>query len=106
MASYSQSKYLRKGNWAYKEKTYNTAREYYQKVYDKARANEDNQTAGFASMKIAECYYKANNYERAIPFYSNAISLNYQDTTKTMYRNYGDMLMMEGDYAKAREMYK
>ena len=106
VSSYSQSKYLRKGNWAYNEKTYNTAREYYQKVYDKARENQDNQTAGFACFKIAECYYKANNYERAIPFYNNAISLNYQDTSKIMYRNYGDMLMNVGDYAKAREMYK
>ena len=95
--SFGQSKDIRHGDDAYKEKTYSIAREYYSKTLDAARSSGDNNTAAYASYKIAECYYQANIYDRAIPFYRQAISLNYQDTSKTMYRNYGDMLMMIGD---------
>lgn len=106
LSSFAQSKNMRRGNEAFNDKTFATARVYYEKVFDNARAKGDNETAAYASFQIAECYYKANNYERAIPFYNHAISLNYNDTSKTLYRNYGDMLMMEGDYQKAKEMYK
>lgn len=104
--SLGQSKDIRHGDEAYKEKTYSIAREYYSKALDAARSSGDNNTAAYANYKIAECYYQANIYDRAIPFYRQAISLNYQDTSKTMYRNYGDMLMMIGDYSLAREMYE
>lgn len=105
LTSYGQSKNLQLADEAFKDKTYSTARMYYEKVLDECKGNGDNTTAGYANFRIADCYYKANNYERAIPYYKNALALNYNDTTKTMYRNYADMLMMIGDYRTAKEMY-
>ena len=102
----SQSKFQKKGDKAYKENLYATAREYYEKTLAEARSEGDNQLASYASFKIAECYYRANNYERAIPFYQTADALNYRDSSQVFYRHYGEMLMMLGDYHQAREMFK
>ncbi len=104
--SFAQSRDLRRGDEAFKEKTFSTAKEYYINAFETAKAAGNNEQTAYASYKIAECYYEANNYERAIPFYKNAIDLNYQDSSKTMYRKYADMLMMIGDYQQAREMYQ
>lgn len=97
---------MRKGDEAFKANTFATAREYYEKAYYAAQNNGDSVVAAYASFKIAECYYKSNNYERAIPFYRNAINLGFQDSSKVLYRNYGEMMMMMGDYPQARELFK
>lgn len=106
VCSFAQTKDLKRGDAAFAEKTYSIAKDYYLSAYDAAKANNNNEQMAYASYKIAECYYEANNYERAIPYYKNAIDLKYQDTSKTVYRKYGDMLMMIGDNQLAREMYQ
>ena len=52
----SQSKFQKKGDKAYKENLYATAREYYEKTLAEARSEGDNMLASYASFKIAECY--------------------------------------------------
>ncbi len=104
VAVFSQSRNIRKGDAAFNAKTYSIAREYYEKAFETARNNGDTLLTGYTSFKIAECYYRASNYERAIPFYRVAYNINYHDTTKNLYRNYGEMLMMIGDYKQARIM--
>ena len=106
ISSFSQTKDVRKGDEAFAAKTYSIAKEYYLKAIDDAKAGNDSATAAYAMYKIAECYYEANNYERAIPCYQQAIDYKYQDTSKSMYRHYADMLMMIGDNKLAREMYE
>ncbi|MCQ2960498.1 MAG: OmpA family protein [Bacteroidales bacterium] len=97
---------MRKGDAAYKGKMYASALNYYEKVLDNAREHGDSALIGYTSFKIAECYYKASNYARAIPFYKLALNVGYQDTSKVLYRDYGEMLMMMGDYQQAREMFQ
>lgn len=103
---FPQSRFVKKADKAYSENLFATAREYYEKALTEARENADNPAAAYASYKIAECYYKANNYERAITHYQTAEALDYRDTSNTFYRHYGEMLMMLGDYIHAREMFK
>lgn len=106
LSSFAQSKYQKKGDKAYQDHLYATARGYYEKLLNEARNVGDNVLEGYSSFKIAECYYMANGYERAITYYQRAEALNYRDTSQVLYRHYGEMLMMLGDYIHAREIFK
>ena len=53
IASFAQSKDIRKGDEAFVTKTYSIAKEFYSKAYDDAKASNDSTTMAYASYKIA-----------------------------------------------------
>lgn len=94
---------IKKADAAFEKKNYATAADLYQKAIENEK---DKKIIGYASFQIAECYRIANKYPQAITWYKRAHDVKYKDETKTMYFNYGNMLMMAGDYALAKKMYK
>ena len=94
---------VKKADAAFEKKNYSLANELYQKSLPDIK---DKKLIGYIDFQIAECYRYANKYLQANEWYKKAVDLRYNDLTKTMYFNYGNMLMMAGDYKQAKKMYK
>ncbi len=89
-----------KADKAYENRDYYNAVMLYQNLLEKAK--DKNQKALFY-YRIADSYKACVNYTSAIPWYEKAISNNYPD--KKIFNDYGIMLMMSGDYTKAKEQF-
>ncbi|MFN4083775.1 MAG: OmpA family protein [Bacteroidia bacterium] len=78
---------LDKANAAFLNKKYNTAAQFFQKVYPKVKNQEEKQQILFY---IAESYRKSNNFKQAIKWYEEVLNARYPDP-KVIY-SYGLLL--------------
>ena len=94
---------IKKADNAFEKKNYSLANELYQKTLTETK---DKKLMSYIYFQVAECYRYGNKYLQANEWYKKAVTARYNDLTKTMYFNYGNMLMMAGDYKQAKKMYK
>ncbi|MEI7595111.1 MAG: OmpA family protein [Bacteroidota bacterium] len=93
---------LQKADTAFfKMKDYNSAIDLYQKTIAKERNTEVLKSIYF---KIGEAYRLVNKYKEAINWYDKAIASGYSEAA--INNGYGDVLVMAGDYTKAKGFYK
>ncbi len=94
---------LKKADKAFDKQNYYEALQYYQKALVGEKSKK---TQGYIHFRIAESYFNALKYQQALNHYKMAADLRYNDPSKTMYRHYGDVLMMAGEYQQAQKAYK
>ncbi len=93
-SGYAQKAKVRKGDYYYKQMAYSDAIPYYVKALQKDSTIQD------AVFRLADCYRKTNNRERAEYWYSVAVKMPKCDPIYKFY--YGQSLMNSGKYAQAR----
>jgi len=87
-----------KAEHAYKNRDYYNSTTYYQKLLE---TEKDKKSRAVYSYRIAEGYRASLNYTDAIKWYESAIKNGYTDS-KTLC-DYSTMLIMTGNYVKAKE---
>ena len=93
--TFAQKAKVRQGNYQYERLAYSKAIPYYVKALKKDSTIQD------AVFKLADCYRKTNNHERAEYWYSVAVKMPKCDPMYKFY--YGQALMNSGKYAQARK---
>ena len=60
---------------------------------------------GSMAFKLADCYRKMEQYDKAAQWYGSSIELKYYDVEPKVYYFHGEMLRMNGELKKAKESY-
>jgi len=60
---------------------------------------------GSMAFKLADCYRKMEQYDKAAQWYGSSIELKYYDVDPMVYYYHGEMLRMSGELKKAKESY-
>jgi len=60
---------------------------------------------GSMAYKLADCYRRMEQFDKAATWYAASIELKYYDVEPKVYYYHGEMLRMNGDLAKAKESY-
>ena len=93
---------LKKGDKFYALGEYFDAAEQYKKAYAKTPTKERKQR-GERAMKMADCYRRINQTQRAVAAYNNALRYKQQDSL-TQY-HLGQLMMKNGDYKNAEKAF-
>ena len=93
---------MKKGDKFYALGEYYDAATQYKKAYAQTPA-KDRKLRGQRAMKMADCYRRINNTQRAIAAYNNAVRYKQQDTLTQYYL--GQLLMKNGDYRGAEKAF-
>ena len=93
---------MKKGDKFYALGEYYDAATQYKKAYAQTPA-KDRKLRGQRAMKMADCYRRINNTQRAIAAYNNAVRYKQQDTLTQYYL--GLLLMKNGDYRGAEKAF-
>ena len=93
---------MKKGDKFYALGEYYDAATQYKKAYAQTAAKE-RKLRGERAMKMADCYRRINNTQRAIAAYNNAIRYKQQDSLTQYYL--GLLLMKNGDYRGAEKAF-
>lgn len=99
----SSEKAIRKGDQLVAINEYFDAAKQYKQAYSKIPPKERSKR-GEVAWKMAECYRKSNNPQRAAGAYQNAIRYNYHDSIA--YLHLADALVEKGDYKAAAKNYE
>jgi len=94
---------MKKGDKLYALGEYFDAAEMYKKAYAKTPAKE-RKLRGERALKMANCYRRINNTQRAVASYNNAIRFKQTDSLTQFFL--GQVLMMNGDYRGAEKAYQ
>jgi len=93
---------MKKGDKFYALGEYYDAATQYKKAYAQTAAKE-RKLRGERAMKMADCYRRINNTQRAIAAYNNAVRYKQQDSLTQYYL--GLLLMKNGDYRGAEKAF-
>ncbi|MDX2360057.1 MAG: OmpA family protein [Crocinitomicaceae bacterium] len=104
----AQAKYVVKANEAYQSQNYSDAAKKCGDAYNRMKANGRNQIKkkGDMAWKTAECYRLTERYKEANEWYEKAVLLEYYTTIPEVYLYNGDMLVMMGEFEKAKKNYE
>ena len=94
---------VKKGDKFYALGEYFDAATQYRKAYTQTPA-KDRKLRGERSAKMADCYRRINQTQRAIAAYNNAIRFHAADSLATFYL--GQLLMKNGDYKGAEKAFQ
>lgn len=102
VAAQAQSKLLAKADTAFfSYKEYNTALDAYQKFLKKDPNSSEKKRVHY---QIAECYRNENKFREAEKWYEIAMEEGYDEPL--LLANYGEMMILSGNYFGAREAFK
>ncbi len=101
--SCTAEKAIRKGDQLVAICEYFDAAKQYKRAYSKIPAKEKKER-GIVAWKMAECYRKTHNSQRAAGAYQNAIRYKYLDSTA--YRYLADAQLQNGEYKAAAKNYQ
>ncbi len=74
----------------------------YNKMTNKGKSISEK---GSMAFKVADCYRRMEQYDKAAQWYGSSIELKYYDIEPKVYYFHGEMLRMNGDLVKAKESY-
>jgi outer membrane protein OmpA-like peptidoglycan-associated protein/tetratricopeptide (TPR) repeat protein len=94
---------MKKGDKFYALGEYYDAANQYKKAYAQTPSKE-RELRGQRAMKMAECYRRINNTQRAIASYNNVVRYKQQDSLTPFFL--GQMLMKNGDYKNAEKSFQ
>ncbi|MBQ8711886.1 MAG: OmpA family protein [Prevotella sp.] len=94
---------VKKGDRFYALGEYFDAADQYKKAYAQTPTKE-RKLRGERALKMADCYRRINNTQRAIAAYNNAIRYKQQDSLTLFHL--GQMLMKNGDYKNAEKAFQ
>ena len=83
---------------------YSDAAKTYRKVYNKLNAREDRAKRGEVAFRMAECYRRISQFQRAAAAYQYAVRYGYPDTTA--YLRLAQMQHASGQYTQAVKAYE
>jgi len=93
---------MKKGDKFYALGEYYDAATQYKKAYSQTPA-KDRKLRGQRAMKMADCFRRINNTQRAIAAYNNAVRYKQADSLTQFYL--GQLLMKNGDYRNAEKAF-
>ena len=94
---------VKKGDKFYALGEYYDAAVQYKKAYAQTPA-KDRKLRGQRAMKMADCYRRINNTQRAVAAYNNAVRFKQQDSLTQFFL--GQLLMKSGDYRGAGKAFQ
>jgi outer membrane protein OmpA-like peptidoglycan-associated protein len=94
---------MKKGDKFYALGEYYDAANQYKKAYAQT-PTKDRKLRGERAVKMADCYRRINNTQRAIASYNNVIRYKQQDSLTQFFL--GQMLMKNGDYKSAEKAFR
>ena len=94
---------VKKGDKFYALGEYYDAAVQYKKAYAQTPA-KDSKLRGQRAMKMADCYRRINNTQRAVAAYNNAVRFKQQDSLTQFFL--GQLLMKSGDYRGAGKAFQ
>ena len=94
---------VKKGDKFYALGEYFDAAEQYKKAYAQT-PTKDRKLRGERAMKMADCYRRINQTQRAVAAYNNAVRYKQQDSLTQFFL--GQLLMKNGDYKNAEKAFQ
>ncbi len=94
---------MKKGDKFYALGEYYDAAEQYKKAYAQTPTKE-RKLRGQRAMKMADCYRRINQTQRAVAAYNNGVRYKQQDSLTQYYL--GQLLMKNGDYKNAERAFQ
>ena len=91
---------MKKGDKFYALGEYFDAAEQYKKAYAQT-PTKDRKLRGERAMKMADCYRRINQTQRAVAAYNNTVRYKQQDSLTQFFL--GQLLMKNGDYKNAEK---
>ena len=105
-AQTNQPKYIAEAVKLYESGKYFEAMPKLEAAYNKMTNKGKSITEkGSMAFKLADCYRKMEQYDKAAQWYGASIELKYYDVEPKVYYFHGEMLRMTGDLKKAKESY-
>ena len=105
-AQSTQPKYIAEALKLYESGKYFDAMPKLEAAYNKMTNKGKSITEkGSMAFKLADCYRKMEQYDKAAQWYGSSIELKYYDVEPKVYYFHGEMLRMNGELKKAKESY-
>ncbi|NBU91980.1 MAG: hypothetical protein EBS17_03970 [Flavobacteriia bacterium] len=105
-AQTNQPKYIAEALKLYESGKYFEAMPKLEAAYNKMTNKGKSITEkGSMAYKLADCYRKMEQYDKAAQWYGSSIELKYYDVEPKVYYYHGEMLRMNGELKKAKESY-
>lgn len=105
-AQSTQPKYIAEALKLYESGKYFEAMPKLEAAYNKMTNKGKSITEkGSMAFKLADCYRKMEQFDKAAQWYGSSIELKYYDVNPKVYYYHGEMLRMNGEFKKAKESY-
>jgi peptidoglycan-associated lipoprotein len=102
----NQPKYIADALKAYESGKYFEAQPKLEAAYNKmTNKGKSISEKGGMAYKLADCYRRMEQYDKALQWYGSSIELRYYDVEPKVYYYHGEMLRMNGELAKAKDSY-
>ena len=102
----NQPKYIAEALKAYESGKYFEAMPKLEAAYNKmTNKGKSISEKGGMAYKLADCYRRMEQFDKAAQWYGSSIELKYYDIEPKVYYYHGEMLRMNGDLKKASESY-
>jgi outer membrane protein OmpA-like peptidoglycan-associated protein/tetratricopeptide (TPR) repeat protein len=102
----NQPKYIAEALKAYESGKYFEAMPKLEAAYNKmTNKGKSISEKGSMAYKLADCYRRMEQYDKAALWYGSSIELKYYDIEPKVYYYHGEMLRMNGELAKAKDSY-
>jgi outer membrane protein OmpA-like peptidoglycan-associated protein/tetratricopeptide (TPR) repeat protein len=102
----NQPKYIAEALKAYDSGKYFEAMPKLEAAYNKmTNKGKSISEKGSMAYKLADCYRRMEQFDKAAQWYGSSIELKYYDIEPKVYYYHGEMLRMNGDLKKAKESY-
>ncbi|MFM7594763.1 MAG: OmpA family protein [Flavobacteriales bacterium] len=102
----NQPKYITEALKAYESGKYFEAMPKLEAAYNKmTNKGKSISEKGGMAYKLADCYRRMEQFDKAAQWYGSSIELKYYDIEPKVYYYHGEMLRMNGDLKKASESY-
>ena len=102
----NQPKYIADALKAYESGKYFEALPKLEAAYNKmTNKGKSISEKGGMAYKVADCYRRMEQYDKALQWYGSSIELRYYDVEPKVYYYHGEMLRMNGELAKAKDSY-
>ncbi|MBM3164213.1 MAG: PD40 domain-containing protein [Bacteroidetes bacterium] len=106
LAQPTQPKYITEALKLYDSGKYFEAMPKMEEAYNKMTNKGKSITEkGSMAYKLADCYRKLEQYDKAAQWYGSSIELKFYDVDPKVYYYHGEMLRMSGELKKAKESY-
>ncbi|MBR1839781.1 MAG: OmpA family protein [Prevotella sp.] len=102
LAACNADTYEKKGDKALALGEYYLAADYYKRAYSQTRSVERNKR-GERALKMAQCYERFNNAQKAVGAYRNAVRYKVADSEAMLH--FGRQLLKTGDYKSAQKVF-
>ena len=102
LAGCNADTYEKKGDKSLALGEYYLAADYYKKAYSQTKSTERTKR-GERALKMAQCYERYNNAQKAVGAYRNAVRYNVADNEAKLH--FGRQLLKTGDYKYAQKVF-